>query len=787
METQQVQFAKIKINQEPENPASLSSVVNKYFYHWPLFVIGIGISLAAAVFYLKSMPAEYKIKATLLIKDEMKTPDQQSALHEIDLATSSKIIENEIEVLKSKQLVNQIISDLNLNIAYQKKDGLSFEDLYKNSPVYLSLLEPGDLYKNRSVEIVIIDEKSFTLKNPSGYSKNFLFKDTFKNGYGKFKLIPTNYLKNFIGQTIVIRLLSPEQLALKYQHVIEVTSTNKLSTAILISMNESIPERGKDILNRMIYNYHLIDKTEQNRQIESTLQFLDQRIAALSNDLTDAEKGIAGFKSSRGLIDLGSNSKISLENMQSNDLRLNDTNIQLEVIDGIDKYINSSQNSERIPATMGITDPALSSSIEKLTILQLQRESFLATTPETNPDFEPINRQINVTKAAIRENIKSIKSNLLRTQQKLQAFNTSFEGSIKQMPSQEREYISIKRQQAIKENLYTYLLQKKEEVSVNYASSFTDDRVLDFAYAEWIENPKKKLGLLLAFLVGIGFPAALIFVRNTFNGKITDANQIRQIITMPIVAEVSMQEENKPVINIENSNASSEQFRDLRARLYSLYGDKKKGRVSLITSSVPGEGKSFVTINLAAVLAFANRKSVLVELDLRKPAIARELNLADNHLGISDFLAGNVEIDQIIQQTDVSANLDVISCGGLTHRPSELLESEKLKELFLILRDRYDDVIIDSPPVHLVADALIISRLADFTFYVVRQGFTEKSELVFLHELIQQKQLSNVKLVFNGIQRLRYGYGFNYDESYNNPAKSKSLIKYLFRNFKSRF
>ncbi|MGI4020898.1 MAG: GumC family protein [Janthinobacterium lividum] len=766
----------------------LKSIITKYLYHWPLFVIGLILALTAAFFYVQMAQPYYEVKATLLIKDDKKMPDQKSALDKIDLLNSATIIENEIEILKSKQLISQVVQDLQLGTIYQKKDGLSYQDLYQSSPVKLTLINSTGNLSQGIVNLAIKNDQSFSLILPNGKSKDFSYKSTFKNNFGIWKLEPTKALTQYKGATIKITLLDPDKLALRYQTAIDASLPNKLTTAVVLSIWDEVPQRGKDILNRLIYNYNLAATSEKKRETKSTLDFIDQRLASLNDELTAAEKGIAGFKSSRGITDISADSKISLENMQANDTRLNEVNVQLSVIDGIERYVNSSQNSGRAPATLGITDPALSSLIEKLSTLQLQRERLLATTPETNPDFEPINRQIVTTRAAIKENVRNIKSSLLNTQGKLQSFNSRFESSIKNIPTEERQYVSKKRQQESKESLYTYLLQKREEMSVTYASTLTDDRIVDQAYAGPAKDQKKSLIYAAAMLLGLGLPAGLIYARNSFSDKITTLQEIKDAVSIPVLSELPFELSQNPVVtNDLNSNVLVEQFRSLRTKLYYLFGEKEHGRVTLLTSSVAGEGKSFVSTNLATSLANADRKTVILELDLRKPKVAETFNLSKEHVGISDFLKGNATQTDIIQACGLVPNLDIISSGTIVQNPSELLEKKQLKDLISSLRNTYDDIIIDSPPVHLVPDAMILSRLTDITLYVIRQGFTEKAELDFIKELYQQKQLPNINLIFNGIERAKYGYGYHYSNNYYNISNKSKGTNSIFSDFKNRF
>ncbi|WP_221394608.1 polysaccharide biosynthesis tyrosine autokinase [Dyadobacter sp. NIV53] len=680
--------------------------------------------------------------------------------------------------------MSQVISDLELEINYEKVDGLSAFDLYKSGPVKMTIIRATGNYENSKIRLVIKDRNSFLMEMPDGNMKTFLFRNTLTNSFGAWKLEPTSYVDQYLGSEMMITIFDPGKLAIAYQKRIVAELPNKLSTTVILSIKDQVAQRGIDILRRLMYNYNLASATAKNKETESTLQFIDERLAMLTRDLNDAEKGIETFKSSRKLTDISSDARVSLENMQVSDNQLNEINVKLSIIEGIEKYINSSQNINKAPATLGVEDTALNSLIEKLASLELQRERLLATTPETNPDFEPINRQIASTRLAIRENVANIKTSLQNTRDKLQSINQRFESSIKNIPVQERQYISIKRQQAIKESLFTYLLQKREEISVSNATQMDSDRIIDPPYAIQPRNIYKYLAIAAALLLGFIAPVGLIFTRNLISSKITDLNEIEDTSGIPVIGELPYHAL-KDSVTVRDSHATviGEQFRTLRISLNYLLENVERGRVMLITSGLPGEGKSFVSSNLGFTLALSSRRTIILELDMRKPKMAGILNRSNEHMGVSEFLNGKANIEDIIQHSETTEKPDFISSGAMVRNPSELLERTLLKELIQNLRKLYDHIIIDSPPVHLVPDAMILSHLADVTLYVIRQGLTEKSELNFLGKLSSNKKLSNIQIIFNGVHWKKYGYGYNYEHTYYTETKNETI----FSNFWSRF
>ncbi|MBK0381655.1 polysaccharide biosynthesis tyrosine autokinase [Pedobacter sp. SD-b] len=791
MAKQRPQITTLIIPEENKKPFSIKSILVKYLYHWPLFVLILLLALSAAVVYIHFAKPSYQITATLIINENKKSPDQQSALSQIDLLSSSKQIENEMEIIKSNRLISQVIKELQLATVFRKKEGLIFSNLYKSSPVRLIQFNPvlpnqrknANSDKKQVVYIVIKDKKSFFLKAPDNQLKECNFNTLLSNTWGTWRLEPTNLLSEYKGATIQITFLDSEKLALDYQKAIDVSLTNKLSTSVSLTLDDEIAQRGKDILNTLISDYKDYGKQENELNAKATLAFLDNRLDSLTSELNIVELDIEGFKSSRGLTDISTEAKINLENLQDNDRLLNNVKVKLSVINEIENYVNSPLTT-RPPATLEINDPALNSLIESLSRLLLQKSSLLAVSPETNPDFEPLNRQIATTRAAIRENIASIKSSLLSTQEKLQSFNTALESSIKKIPTEERQLVSIKRQQAVKEGLYTYLLQKREEIAANYATLVSTVRIVDQAYISKAMASKKEIALALALILGFSLPIGIIYLRNNLNESVINASDIENVLEIPIIGEVAFQK-NKSLISFETTGTSTirEQLRTLRTNLYYLYGDKTNGRVTLVTSSLPEEGKTFISSNLGITLAQVSRKTIILEMNLRQPKLEETFKLKDREPGITDFLNDKAKLEDIIHQTELNPNLYFIASGAIVNNPAELLEKPQLKYLIDALKNNFDDIIINSAPVHLFPDATILSRLTDITLYIIKQGFTETKELEFLREINNKKHLNNIQIVFNGVQRTKYGYGYNYGNSYSKLKEGRNIFSDFWKRF----
>ena len=781
-------------NQTDNNKAELrqftdlKTVLSKYLYHWPLFLTGLLMAFAGSYIYLKTVNSVYEVSATILVKDEKKSPREKSALQELDQTSSPKIAEAEIEILRSKKLMNRVVRDLNLATNYSVKRDFKTIDLYKDSPLSFILIKANKAPFDTRINVLIKDKETFEIQNFGKSPEIFKFNAPIKSSFGVWKLQSKAFIDEFVGTVVTVSLANPEQVAINYSKSIDAHLLDKSAPTIGLFLTDEVPERGKDVLNNLIKAYNLETSSEEKRTTQSTIKFIDKRLASLTGELNSAEREVEGFRSSQGLTDINSQSKVYLENVQLNDNKLNEVNVQLNVINGIERYLNSTSNTENPPATIGISDPALNSSIENLAQLQLKRVALMATTPETNPVFEPIERQIRITKSSIRQSIQGIKSSLSNSKSELESFNNRFESSIRNIPGQERQFVGMKRQQSIKENLYVYLLQKREELSLSYASTLADARVVDNANVGDIKWPRIPLILSIALLLGLGLPFLVIYFRNSFNNKITSKRDIENAMNITILGELSYDDLSKDIVVLDNKHQMvGEQFRALRTNMHYLHNNKKgRGRVTLLTSSVSGEGKSFVSSNIAASLALSGRKTVILEMDLRKPKISGIFNSPTENMGVSDFLSSDIAMEDIVVPYQDIPNLSIINSGHIPPNPSELLERERLVEMITWLRENFDDILIDSPPLHLVTDAMIIARFVDVSLYVIRQGYTGMDELSYIKDVYQSNKLPNMNIVFNGIQKARYGYGYNYDNSYylaesNKPAFNKSLNLFVSR------
>ncbi|MVN22248.1 GumC family protein [Mucilaginibacter arboris] len=773
---------------QSDNFNGLKYFLSRCLYHWPLFLIGILITTGIAYYNIRKAKPSYQASAKILVNNG-KPSGESNALEKLNVTDASKGIDNEIEILKSRPIVSQAVNDLDLWVTYEESGKYYQKDVYATSPIRFRLSNKAKIKENQVFEIIVLANNRFVLLKSDGTVLNASFNNILKNSFGEWKLDTTKYTTQYIGKKIRITLSNPDAIAGNYQGKISIAAAATGSNLLDLTVSDEVPERGKAFLTALIKNYIAATKENKNQATANALKFLNNRLATITQELNEAEKKTAGYKSSNNFTDISAKGGAYLGNVQSNDAKLAELNIQLDLLSGIENYVNSARNDDNAPVTTGISDPSLGALVGQLSTAIQQRNKLLSTTPESNPIFDPINKQIKYLKDAIKETIRGVRTSLLTTKRQLEANNSQFESSFKEVPAQEREFVGMTRQKSLKEDQFLYLSQQRETIALNYASTLSDVQVVDEPHDAGLTPSKAPVILTAAFLLGLILPAGFVYGRNAIKNQIIDKREIENTTNTPVITEVNYEEDNslKSILS-RNGNILGEQIRELRTRLVYLHQKKPKGRVTLFTSSTSGEGKTFISSNLAVAIAASGRKTIILELDLRKPKVSKTFDLNPEYLGISDFLSGQVnDIKTIIQTTSIRPNMFVIGAGTLPDNPSELLENYRMQEMLDLLKTEYDDILLDTPPVHLVTDSLILAELCDVTLYVVRQGYTSKEELDYIKRMSKEKRFPKLNIVFNGVQNNKYGSGYHYDNSYYTQNKKKKSIKSAFKDLLDRF
>ncbi len=754
---------------------NLRAMLIKYADYWKLFLISFIIALIGVFIYKKYVPPTYDIMATLEIQDiSDKAPAESTSLvdfQQLDQVNAPRVVENEMQILKSNLLIKQVVDHFQLWANYKLKGGIiKDQDLYGVSPIKINLINHNAPLKPRNLKFQLVDANTYVLTDDDNRQSKHQFGETVTDKMGTWKITANSNLNRYLGSEIEIDVNDPAATVLNYQHQLQVEAEEKPATVINVSIGDKNIQRGQDFINYLVYYYRQNEVAEKNKIANSTLRFIDDRLDSLSGQLNHAENKIEGYRSQNALTDVNAQSQMYLQQMQANGEKLNDINIQLNIINKLDDYLNQPSNSNAaVPSTIGITDQHLVDLVQKLSDVQLERNKLLATLPEKNPAFEPLNNQIAALRAAIRDNIKSIKSTMLTTQHSLQGFKSNVQSSIKNVPMQEQQLAGMGRQQSTKETLYKYLLQQREQIALTYASSTSNVRLVDAAHILPLKASKRYIPFGIAFLFGLIFPVGVIYGKELVKNAVHNRKEIERNTDVPVLSEFIYTNLKSPIVFNETNNKDSfiliEQFRHLRSRLVLNYPANSNGVATLITSSSANEGKSFISTNLAISLANASKNVIILEMDIYKPNISKNFGL-DNTAGLSNYFKGEVTLQSIIQIIDKYPNLSVIPSGKFVDNFSELLTQDRLEVLIEKLRKEYDYILIDTPPVHAISDAFTLAKYCDNTLYLTRYNETSRSLLPFIQKIHAEGLLPDMNIIFNGLANGRDSDGLRYENYY---------------------
>ncbi len=752
---------------------NIRATVMRYLRQWPWFVASLIVALAGAYVYLLYQQPVYKVQATLLIKNDKKSMGQEGMLKEMDAFASEKVIENEIEILKSFSLMEQVVSNLHLNVRYFRDTNFGKREMYEDVPVQVIPEAPLDAIYQQQLEMSFPTAQTVKI-NGNVYPVN----QSVQTSFGRLRVYAKGAIKPS-AEPIYVQVLTQAAAVGSHLQSLQAAQATKASTVIALTLEDPMPKRGEAILNQLIAVYNQESVADKNKMAGNTLKFIEDRLGLISGDLQSVEKEYERYKSSNGITDLSTQAQSFLSTLQTNDAQLNETNLQLGALKDIEQYVQSKSDGRgAAPATLGLSDPVLLASVAKLNELELQRDQLARTTSEQNPMLQTLDTQIKATKNSLNENIQNMKSILTSTQKQLQANNVSLEGVIRTIPGKERNLLDISRQQAIKNNLYTYLLQKREETAVAFASTISDSRTIDPARSGGLPVKPVKQSIFIAFgLLGLLIPFGVMAGKDMLSNRVMRRTDVEEGTQVPILGEVVKSKRPEAlVISGKKQSVIAEQIRTLRTNLQFLRSNPTDSQVLLFTSSISGEGKSFISLNLGASLALVDRPTVILEMDLRKPKLHKNLNIFAGQ-GISNYLIGEATIDEILQPVPGTDNYYIISSGPIPPNPSELLSSPRLAQLIEELKARFHYILIDSPPIGLVTDAQLIAPLADATMYVVRHDHTPKAYIKQLDGWNREHRFNKLNVILNAVgEGDAYYYNYSYGAYYGeDKAKSKGL------------
>lgn len=752
----------------------------KYLRYWPLFAGLLLVCTAAAWLYIKFKVPLYESTAAILINDERKGTDDGRALESLNAFTSKKIVENEVEVLKSRTLLNLLVKNLHLYANITEDEPFANRSAYLSSPIRIMAENPEQLRATKNIPLEYNRAKNEVIIKGKQYPLNKWVQTAF--GTLQFTRNAA-YTPPAQAHPLFFSLQSLKETSADISKRLLVTTANKLSTVIDLSIVDEVPKRGEDILNELISVYNQAAIVDKNRQAANTLAFVEDRLRYVAHELDSIEGRLQQFKAKSQIVDLSTQGRVFLENVGATDQKISEMNVQLAMLNQIEDYVQGKAGAGSIvPSTLGITDPLLQDLLKTLYDTELQVEKTKKIAPENNPVLISLTDQIKKIKPSILENIQSQRRNLQAGKNNLYTTNSKYISLLQNIPEKERELLEISRQQTIKNNIYTYLLQKREEASLSYAAAVGDSRLIDRAESSIFPlSPKKPLIYLGAVIGALALSFSYIKLKQLLNTKISSPEEVERYTSIPVFSEVALFDlKYLRMVREEGQHVVAEQFRLMRTSLSYLGIDAEKMKI-LVTSSIAEEGKSFIVANLGLSLTLPNKKVVLVEFDLRNPRLSQAFDI-QGRPGITEYLNGQATAEDILYPTNLSDRLYVIPTGSLPANPSELLLGSAITKLFAYLEEEFDYILVDSPPVSPVTDAYLLSPFCDATLYVVRQGVTPRSLIQTLDERFQTQGLKNPAIIFNGMKRGRFGndqYRYSYHYHYPNNRKQTNSRKQI--------
>lgn len=785
-------------NTNPTESIDIRELVFKYLRKWYWFVASVIICFIIAYAYLKITNVQYQVQSSILLR---KDPGQSGLLDMSMLDglgipnASSKEVEDEIQVLSSKTLTTNVIKSLGTETEYFVKSGLKYIELYPSTP--LRLIVPN-LFSDTAKSSVEFNIKRTGNSYKVAYEWNKIkgssivdnLGSTIKTPYGTFKLQQISEIKD--GASFRIKTYPYRILTEIYSGSINIAAATKKSNAITISTVSACPQKAEAILDKLIELYNLDAILDKNKIASNTALFIQDRLKLIGSELLDVELNVENYKKKNNLTDISSEAELFLETASEYDKKLAELETQLNLVGYIESYVKDNKNQYGlIPANLGIEDKSLIEIIQEYNKALLERLKIKRTSNDQNPVMTQMEQQLKELRSSITTSIASIKAGLNIAKKDLLSKDSQFTAKIKDVPTQERQYLEIKRQQEIKERLYIFLLQKREENALSLASTIPSAKTLDKAYTSITPvSPKQMMVFLVALLLGLVIPTGIIYVLELFNNKITDKKELQKLVKAPFLGSIALNKESDRIVVREGKTTPIvEMFRLIRTNMnFMLSG--KKSPVILVTSSISGEGKSFTSINMAMSFALLNKKVILIGLDVRNPMLGEYMHISKAD-GISMYLADpSFKPSDIIIPSGFHPYLDVIPAGPIPPNPAELLISNRLDELIEGLKEQYEYIILDSAPVGIVSDTYLLNRVVDNCIYVTRQNYTPREATSLINDIYKHKRINKVALVLNGTdESLGYGYGYGYGYSSGKTSESKntrSVKLNIYKRFRNK-
>ena len=743
-----------------QNEVSLVETFFHYLSYWKLFVISIIVCLVLTGIYLLYTTPLYRVSSPIILNDNTKnqTTIDVNAFRDLGIFTPTSNLGNEVAILNSRSLMRSVADSLHLEISYFIDKGVRQQDIYKNTPVLVSI---ANIEKTGSFTIEKADTNTFSIRSRKGdFNQIVKTGEDVVSPWGLLHLKENPFGTASYPITVVVN--NPERLP-----VINITSSKGTSSVVELSIIIDNIQKGKDIINTLVTIYNQNAINDKNYIATNTINFINNRLDFIAKELSSAEMDVENYKKQKGITDLGAQGQMLLASSSEYTQKINNAEVQLSILLDIKAFLSQASNAGNLlPANVGLTDQTILSLINTYNSTILEKQRATAGMKDNMPTVIEYNKRIAQIKDDLLKGINFAESTSRLTLRELRKQEGTYLGQAQNLTTQERESRELMRQQSIKEQLFIYLLQKKEETSLSLAMATPNARVVDEAslFGGGLVSPKKAILLLAALIIGVILPVVFIYVKDLFDTKVHTKEEVTRTVKAPFLGEIPDIKDNKeafPVLKVRSGVA--EKFRIIISNLGFMTGGLPKKIIS-VTSSAPSEGKSFFARNLALSLATNGKKTLLIDLDIRKSELLKILNLETQHGSVYFLSNPSATLSEIIHVGKYHKNLDIIPVKIYPPNPAELLESERLKTLFKEASALYEYIVVDTAPAGLVADAYAINKFVTNTIYVIRAGITHKQALHDIQEIYKEKKLNNVTCILNAVPiTKRYGYHYNYN------------------------
>ncbi|HLV42366.1 MAG TPA: polysaccharide biosynthesis tyrosine autokinase [Brumimicrobium sp.] len=781
--------------EQPEENINIQEILQKYTQHWK-WILGFTFLFCGAAFlYLKVQPSTYVSTSTVLVKDDKKGSlgDGLDIFSDLGLSKGNSNLHNEIEVFKSRDLVGKVIKELHLNAQLvQENNALSANTyFYKdNAPLEFVFSDSTDQRYKQSfkLELSKVDNEDFKVRqitSENGKETTLAigkvkYGEEFNTKGGPVKVIQTaHFEEQHKGQKFAFNFQSLSAATNRWKANFEVNTVNKDASVLVLSAKGLMRQANNDFINQMIIEHEENAIADKNEITKNTSNFISERMMVIEEELSVVEGINEKFKTDNHLVDVERNAEMYLDQEGTIEKMIVETSIQLSLAEYMVEYLSKYEDySTLLPANLGFSDQSINAMTQEYNKLILERNKLIQGASEANPLAKKLENQLSSLRNSITKSLNNAKDSMELRVKKLKSESSKYKKLISDIPEFERRFREIQRQQQIKETLYLYLLQKREENQIAMASTLGNVKIIDSAYAnDTPVAPKKQIIFLAAFILGIAIPIGFIYIRDLLDNKVRTPEELEDT-GIAVVGNIPQSKIKETLIsNKTDRTLISEAYRMLRTNMRFLLEKKEEGQVIFLSSSMPGEGKTFTSINLANSLGLTEKKVILIGLDLRAPKLAEYLDKTESLPGASNYLSNpDTQINDLIHRAKNEVNFDYIFSGDIPPNPSELLTRPRMKEFFTELKQQYDYIIVDTSPMALVVDTVSIIEHADLLLYVVRANHAHKNSLEIPQRLQKEKKVNKLAFVLNGSTRKHgagYGYGNYGYGTYGENVKKK--------------